>query len=403
MMALFSIRCYGFYMEKKVVLKPGREKPIYNRHPWIFSGAVDKISSHDNGEILRVFSSQGKMLGYGYFNQNCSLMGRMVSFGSDDPYKTMENAFLQACGLRNFLFSASTTNAFRLINGEGDNLPGLVIDKYKNVLVMQIATLGMEKLKPFFVELMKKRIKDCDCIYEKSDMSCRKLEGMQDKEEIVFGAFDGKVEIVENNLRFLVDIIGGQKTGFFLDQREMRKMIGEYSHNRHVLNCFSYSGGFSIYGLRGGAKIADCVDSSKEALFFADKNFNLNGMDSKGDFYCEDVFSFLKLCESDKYDLIILDPPAFAKKSNDVERAIKGYRELNKAAIYKLKTPGMLLTCGCSYHVDNELFQRILFEVARELGKKMSILSLHRLALDHPISIFHPESEYLKSFLLSIS
>jgi 23S rRNA (cytosine1962-C5)-methyltransferase len=390
-------------MDKRVVLKQLRDKPLRKKHPWIFSGAIEYMSSYEDGDLMPVFSHDKEMLGWGYFNKKCSLIGRIVSFGLEDPYKAIEKSFLRAVGLREKIFS-SDTNSYRVVNAEGDNLPGLVLDRYDNVLVMQIATMGMEKLKPFIIELIRKYCLFCECLYEKSDMACRKIEGLLDKEETLFGQMPALVKIKENNLSFFVDVIRGQKSGFFLDQREMRKLVGELSYRRNVLNCFSYSGGFSVYAKAARANILDSVDSSKEAIELAKRNFILNDMDvEKSNFYCEDVFSFLSLCDDGKYDFIILDPPAFAKKEKDVKAALRGYRDINKMAMKKIAKGGFLLTCSCSYHVDKEMFKRLVFESALEVGREVSILSYHRLAMDHCINIFHPESDYLKSLLLYIA
>ncbi|MBI5345754.1 MAG: class I SAM-dependent rRNA methyltransferase [Chlamydiae bacterium] len=385
---------------KKVILHPQKEKAVLNRHHWIFSGAIKALPSFDPGEILAVYSSDNKLLGHGYFNPNTSIAGRMLSFGSTDPLQAVEENLISAINFRRSLFDEKLTNAYRIVNGEGDLLPGLIIDKYDQVLVIQIATLGMEKLKPFILEKLKTIFPNIKAIYEKSSIASRKLEGLEDFEGLLYGTKFDLIEIVENGVKFYVDIVEGQKTGFFLDQREMRKFITEYSYNKKVLNCFCYTGGFSLFAGQNGLKI-DSVDSSQKALILGTKNVELNNQNlKKHEFIASDVFDFLK--KPLDYDLIILDPPAFAKKQKDTTQAYLGYKELNKLAMKNLQKKGFILTCSCSYFIDEELFQKMIFEAAKEANKKVFILSKHRQALDHPINIFHPEGEYLKSLFLRV-
>lgn len=386
-------------MIKKVILKKGKEKSIIQRHPWIFSGAIEKLPSVEPGEIAQVVSHDQKILGYGYFHPKLSLSGRMVSFGEEDYQTALKNSLNQAVNLRKKFFVNQETNAYRIVNAEADQLPGLIVDRYNDFLVVQINTQGMERLKFLIIEELASLLK-CKGIFEKSISSIRLEEGLKSSEGILWGEDFKDIEIKESGLKFLVDPKKGQKSGFFLDQREMRKWVKELSHNKSVLNCFSYTGGFSIYASSGGASRVDSVDISKSALDLAMKNFSLNGFSSDlNHFFCQDVFDFLKNQTLD-HELVILDPPAFAKKKHDVIAACRGYKELNRIAMQKMGTGTLLLTCSCSFHVNEALFQKVLFQAALDAKRSVKIIGKHRLGIDHPINIYHPEMDYLKSFLL---
>jgi 23S rRNA (cytosine1962-C5)-methyltransferase len=387
-------------MENKVILKKGKEKALNQRHHWIFSGAIDSyIGKFENGEISGVYSSSNDLLGYAYFNTKNSLSGRVISHGTKDPYETIFENIKNAIELRKTLFT-NTDNAYRIINGEGDLIPGLIVDKYADYLVIQISTLGLEKIKSKIVSYLSS-LMDVKGIYEKSTMPTRKEEGLEPIEGNLFGEIKELVEINERGSKYLVSYLTGQKTGFFLDQREMRSLIGSISQDKKVLNCFSYTGGFSIAALNQGAKLVHTMDVSEEALEIARKNLILNGFDPNiHELKKENVLEFLSKTETLPYDICILDPPAFAKKKQDIIKACRGYKEINRQAMKKLPKGSFLLTCSCSYHVDEELFQKVVFQSALEAGRKIKIISKHRLAFDHPVNLFHKEGSYLKSLLL---
>ncbi|MCE5317817.1 MAG: class I SAM-dependent rRNA methyltransferase, partial [Parachlamydia sp.] len=336
---------------KRVVLKPGKEKAIRHRHHWIFSGAVASMPEGDEGALWPVYSSNGQLLGSAYFNQKVNIVGRMVAFGEISPHDAIRQHLEQAVALRERLFRGSDTNAYRLVNAEGDLLPGLIVDRYDQVLAIQISTLGMDRLRPFIVEELQRLIKPRS-IYEKSHMSSRREEGLTDVQGLVLGESVDEVEIRENGLRFLVSIAEGQKTGFFLDHREMRVSVKEMAKDKRVLNCFAYTGGFSIYAAAGGAKLVESVDLSAQAIAWARKNDQLNGFGTPDShFHVADVFEFLRQRDL-PFDLVILDPPAFAKKQRDVIAACRGYKEINRVAMQKMPKGSLLLTSSCSYHVD---------------------------------------------------
>jgi 23S rRNA (cytosine1962-C5)-methyltransferase len=385
-----------------LVLKEGKDKALRNRHHWIFSGAVASLPEVVDGSIVPVLDASGDRLGSAYINRRCSIVGRMVSFGAGDPFTALRNNIRRAAALRREIFGAGdATNAYRLINAEGDGIPGLVVDSYGGPLVLQIATLGMDKLRDFLVETLVQEI-GTDAIYEKSNLPARREEGLEDREGAVFGEPAGKLLVRENGLDFFVDIVHSQKTGLYLDQREMRAQARSLSGGRTVLNAFAYTGGFSVYALKGGAVRVDSVDSSGRALELARENFFQNRLDAGGNGFIEaDVFEFLRQA-GPEYDFIILDPPAFAKRKGDVSQACRGYKDINRLAIQKIRPGGLLMTFSCSHFVDEGLFRQVVFQAAAETPRNVRILGRHRQAPDHPVNIFHPETEYLKGFCLYI-
>ncbi len=389
-------------MKSAVILKKDKEKVLHQSHHWVFSGAIQSFPTQFvNGDLLPVYSFANELLGYGYFNQNSSLCGRMISFGSNDPHETLLQNIKNAIALRKLLFKETET-AYRLINGEGDLIPGLIVDRYGDYLVIQISTLGMDRLKPLIISHLTSLL-PVKGIYEKSLLPTRKEEGLAPFEGNLFGEIKDLVEINERGSKFFVSYLKGQKTGFFLDQREMRYLIGDFAKGKRVLNCFSYTGGFTIAALNQGATLAHSIDISKEATELTKANLILNGFDPEVHKpLTEDVTQFLRNATSLPYDIVILDPPAFAKKKQDVIQGCKGYKEINRQAIQKMPKGSLLLTCSCSYHVDEELFQKVIFQAALDAKRSVKIISKHRLASDHPINLYHPEGNYLKSLLLYI-
>lgn len=387
--------------KEPVILKPGKEKALLNRHHWIFSGAIQSMPSFEDGDILSVQSSKGEFLGWGYFNSKTSIAGRMLAFTPQDPLVTLKENVAKAIELRKQLFDPQVTNAFRLINGEGDFLPGLIVDKYADAIVLQITTLGMDKLRPYLIEILRELTPE-KIVYEKSILPSRKEEGLPPVQQFHSQANCDEIEIIENGHRFLVSLIEGQKTGFFLDQREMRAYVKKLAEGRKVLNCFSYTGGFSVYAAAGRADSVTSLDISEKAIIMAKNNLALNGFN--GDNYTcieADVFKWLRENPLD-YNLIILDPPAFAKKQRDVNQACRGYKDINRLALQKMPSQSFLLTCSCSYHVDFQLFKQVVFQAASEAKRRVRIISSHLQAPDHALNLSQPEGDYLKSLLLYI-
>ena len=392
-------------MKSSVILKPGKEKSLLKRHPWIFSGAIEKLPSIENGEILPVFSSSGAFLAQAYFHSENSISGRVLSFDQSPIRATLSFCIDKALRSRKALFSDGNTTCYRLINAEADGIPGLIVDCYGEVLVIQVNTCGIERLKSTIIEIL---IEKCSpqAIYEKSLSSARRQEGLLDTQGWVYGKQEGDLIVKENGLSFQISLEKGQKTGFFLDQREMRQEIGRLSKGKRVLNCFSYSAGFSIYALAHGAQKVESIDCNLDALGLAEKNTALNRIDpSLHTIIQADVFEFLRKNQN-AYDLIILDPPAFAKKRKDQDAACAGYKEINRLAFELLKKSScdlpLLLTCSCSHFIDETLFQNILFQASIEANCQAKILLSHIQAKDHPIALTHPEGRYLKSHLIGL-
>ena len=387
---------------RRVVLKPGREKSLLNRHPWIFSGAIASFPPFENGDVLSVYSSSGQFLAKAYFHKENSISGRVLSF-LDEPIEIcIERHLSKAIALRAKMFDKTITNCYRLINAEGDGIPGLVIDIYDDVAVMQVNTCGIERLKPLIVQKLSIKLK-LRGIYEKSQSGARRQEGLADAVGTLVGECPKEILVKENGLLFLVGIEEGQKTGFFLDQREMRQLIGKLSQDKKVLNCFSYTGGFSLFALKGGAKSVTSIDSSEAACRCASENTLLNHFPlPQHEVIRADVFDYLKN-NKNAFDIVILDPPAFAKKRQDINDACRGYKEINRRALEMMPPNSYLLTCSCSHFIDENLFQQVIFQAAIEAGREATICSRHIQATDHPISLFHPEGGYLKSILLHIS
>ncbi len=387
---------------KELILKSGRERSLLNRHPWVFSGAVHKLPKSESGEIIKVLTHSNELMGYGFFSPISQITCRMFEF-TQDEIEINEAYWLQkielAFRLRKTIINMETTNIYRLIHAEGDFFPGVIVDVYDDVAVVQLLVLGTEHIR----EVICKGLRACGVkhIYLKTKSSSQILES------VVSSGWVGEPKVMpviakENGVQFMVDVEKGQKTGFFVDQRENRIIVGEFSTNKKVLNTFCYSGGFSLYALQAGATLVHSVDSSKDAMEMCDKNVHLNGFNTdnhKG--FTEDVFDFLKQNQTD-YDMIILDPPAFAKSAKAVKNATRGYKNLNLVAIQQIKPGGLIFTFSCSQHIDKDLFRKIVFGAAADAGRNVRVLRQLSQSEDHPINIYHPEGEYLKGLLLYV-
>lgn len=384
----------------KVYLRKGRDKSVRNFHPWIFSGAIDKLPDAPDGSAVSVHDAGGSFLAVGYLNRKSSIQVRILAFEQAQPKEIIARRLRSAALLRQKVIGSDTT-AYRLVNSEGDGLPGLTVDKYDDVLVVQIGTLGMEKLKDEIVAHLV-ALNSPSTVLERSSSSSRTEEGLESAEQILFGSPVTYRDIREYGHKFRVDFETGQKTGFFLDQREMRKLVGEMARDLRVLNCFCYTGGFSVYAAASGAASVTSVDVSEAALAGARYNLAQNGISAEASpCVAQDVFEYLRI-EQPGFDFIILDPPAFAKKKSHIVEACRGYGEINRQAFSAINNGGYLLTCSCSYFVDEKLFQQVVFQAARDADRGVRILQHHRHAFDHPVSIFHPEGAYLKSLLLQV-
>lgn len=390
---------------KTVRLKKGKEESLRRFHPWVFSGAIASLSEPiEEGETVRVCTNSGEFIAIGHF-QLGSIAVRVLSFEDVE----IDDAFWQtklsiALKMRISLCIADTTgnNTYRLVHGEGDNLPGLVVDIYDRTAVMQAHSIGMHLQKDAIAKalaaVMDKRI---DSIYYKSETTLPFKVGDGLENGFIYGHCNDDIAL-ENGLRFHVDWLKGQKTGFFIDQRENRALLESYSQGKKVLNMFCYTGGFSVYAMRGGAELVHSVDSSAKAIELTNRNVELNfPEDERHTGFCEDAFKYLEKM-NDKYNLIILDPPAFAKHRMALHNALKGYIRLNAKAMEKIDKGGILFTFSCSQAVSKEHFRNAVFTAAAQARRKVRILhQLHQPA-DHPINIYHPEGEYLKGLVLYV-
>ena len=387
----------------RIHLKRGRERPVIGGHPWIFSGAIEKIDEKTDDEpIVDVMDYQGRWLARGLYNPKSQIRVRLLSWQKE----AIDAAFFSrriaaAAALRARLVSPST-NAYRVVNGEGDLLPGVIADRYGDYIVCQFFTAGIDALKPVFLEALAAELKPKG-IYERSEGGVRDEEGLAPSVGVVYGEEPPDlIEIEEHGNRFLADIRGGQKTGFFLDQRDNRALVAALAPGMNVFNCFAYTGGFSVYALKAGAARVISLDSSTPALDLAKRNLRLNGLEAHdNDFIRADAFSYLKNF-NEKIDILILDPPSLAHRRGDVEAAAGGYKFLNLHGLKLLPPGGLLLTFCCSQHVTTDLFQKIVFGAAVDARRKVQMLKRLSAAPDHPVSLHHPEGEYLKGLLLRV-
>lgn len=389
----------------KIILKKGKEVSIERKHPWVFSGAIQKAEGAlTDGCWVEVADHKGKTLGFGHY-QKGSIAVRMLSFGPGYPANNYWNEKIsKALLLRRALnLPSPATNAFRLIHGEGDGTPGLIIDYYDGGVVMQAHSAGMHNDRKEISSAIQDVFgKDLKCIYYKSQSTLPGKDRNRSEDEYIFGLGVVPHVINEYGNKFYVDWEEGQKTGFFLDQRENRKLLGEFSPGRRVLNTFCYTGGFSIYAMNSNAKVVHSVDASEKAIVTTRKNIELNGFDQRTHAcYVGDTFDFMK-DKNDQYDLIILDPPAFAKHRDARHQAVRGYQRLNAEAMRSISRDGILFTFSCSQVVDRQLFYDTIVSSAIQAGRQIKVLHHLSQPADHPVSIFHPEGEYLKGLVLFV-
>ncbi len=444
----------------KIILKRGREDSLLRFHPWVFSGAIAQIVGEPaEGDIVGVFSQSGEFLAYGHY-QVGSIAVRVLSFAGEDvlspdfwrnmiaralrvrvaaglatsvPNPTLPTAEHAQAALEHIESipepvevpantelslrqvqrpeeksqRSALTNCYRLIHGEGDGLPGLIIDYYDGVCVMQAHSVGMFRAKGAICEALKSVFgPSLKAVYDKSSGTAPFKAGLDLVDGYLYRSesfSDDEQVVLENGHRFFVNWTEGQKTGFFLDQRENRALVGKYSRGRNVLNLFCYTGGFSVYALGAGAVHVDSVDSSRKAVDMVERNMSLNGFEpSRHTGYCADAIEFLRNVPEDKYDLMIVDPPAFAKHRGALNNALRAYQRLNAAAISKVASGGLVFTFSCSQVVDKEAFALAVFSAAAQAGRSVRILDRLNQPADHAVNIYHPEGEYLKGLLLYV-
>lgn len=365
-----------------MLLKPGRERSVLNRHPWIFSGAFQKIpDSWIDGDVIEVMDSTGRFLGFGHYCKDASLtcrlfhIGERVTLNNDFWFQRFRNALAYR---RQLGFAQNQQQGYRLFYAEGDNLPGIICDVFGKHYSLQLKTQGAQNLKPLITEFL--------------------------EQELKLSEANGECTFVENNLSFVADPATGQKTGYFLDQRDNRKLFAHYAKNKRVLDVFSYSGGFSLFALANQPKSVTTLDISEDALRLCEKTVLLNfETPSNHELVCGDSFAYLRELARDTYDLIALDPPAFSKNASTVQKACRGYKEINLQAIKNITSNGLLFTFSCSQHISKELFRQVVYSAAKDAGRFVRVIHELGQAPDHPVSIFHPEGDYLKGLVLQVS
>ena len=412
---------------RKIILKDGREKSLLRRHPWIFSGAIGRVEGAPaDGDTVQIHAAQGAFLAHAAYNSKSQITARVWSWREEQVVNAdfFRTKISQALKMRHDLLPLSLTlsprergllpstsgggaggEGMRLIHAESDGLPGLVVDQYGEVLVMQIGSAGAEHWRDTCADILQELCNPA-CIYERSDSDSRALEGLPQRNGVLSGSLPESLTIEEHGLRFAVDVAHGQKTGFYLDQRDNRALTGTLAQDKDVLNCFCYSGGFSLYALRGGAKSVLSIDSSEEALQLAQRNVELNKLDgSRAEWQCADVFTALRKLrdQNRKFDLIILDPPKFAPTAAFAEKAARGYKDINLLGFKLLRPGGMLATYSCSGGISDDLFQKIIAGAALDAGVDAQIVYKLHAAPDHPVLLSFPEGAYLKGLVLRVA
>jgi len=395
---------------QEIKLRPGRERSVLRRHPWIFSGSID--STHDDGtsipgQTVRILDSQAQFLAWGAISPKSKIRVRIWSWDESEEVgpRFFQHRLKEAIDLRKKILQDEYTNAYRLVHAESDGLPGLIVDQYDQTLVVQFLTCGVEFWRDTILsELV--TITGCSQIFDRSDMEVRLLEGLQPRKGLVYGDnLANPVEIYEGELKYLVDVVGGQKTGFFLDQRHNRDAIRDLAAGKSVLDCFAYTGGFSIAALHGGAKDVLALEISAAAIQMATTNLEINKYPvDRVQFEVADVFKYLRQLRDRgrTYDMVILDPPKFAPTAAHAQKAARGYKDINLLAFKLLNPGGLLVTFSCSGGVSSELFQKIVAGAALDAGVAGRIICRLGPGADHPVAINFPEGEYLKGLVIQV-
>ncbi|GIK41281.1 MAG: 23S rRNA methyltransferase [Chloroflexota bacterium] len=392
----------------QVILKQGREKSVVNRHPWIFSGAIARVEGNPaNGDVVDVWNSKARFVGRGIYNDKSQIQVRLLTWNPNDAIDEdfWRRRLRRAIAGRQTLLEAPDTDAFRLVYSEADGVPGFIADQYGTWLVVQFLSLAVERYRQVILDILVDLVAP-QGIYDRSEGEAREKEGLVSVTGPVWGEIPpDMIEIMENGHTFLVDIKLGQKTGFYLDQRENRQKVSKYLFNKEILNAFAYTGGFSVYAAYAGAKRIMNVDSSERALQIAERNMRRNGFGDREDIYAvADVFEIMRAYRDNswKFDAIILDPPKFAHSKRHVEKATQGYKDINLLAMKLLKPGGILISFSCSGAVSADLFQKVLFGAAVDAGRHVQIIERLSQSSDHPVLLTYPESEYLKGLICRV-
>lgn len=394
----------------KIYLKPGKEIPVLRFHPWVFSGAIARMEGDPaDGDVVEVYSKRGELLGAGHFHHG-SIAVRLLSFGEADPESGdfWIGKFRNALSVRATvgLVGSMNTNCFRLVHGEGDGLSGLIVDVYGSTAVLQCHSIGMHRQRNLIAAALKEVLgKQLQTVYDKSAETLPPKYAENQSNEFLWSAVNapaGAEIIEENDVRFKVDWLAGQKTGFFLDQRDNRQLLARFAAGKTLLNAFCYTGGFSCYALRAGAALVHSVDISAKAMELTEENVALNApFPGRHDGFTDDVLRFLKTTET-RYEVMVVDPPAYAKSLEKRHNAVQGYKRLNAEALKKVAPGGILFTFSCSQVVDRELFYNTVAAAAMEVGRPVRVLHHLTQGADHPVSMFHPEGAYLKGLVLYV-
>jgi 23S rRNA (cytosine1962-C5)-methyltransferase len=392
-----------------VILKKAADSFIKRKHPWIFSGAIEKVEGNPpNGETVQIFTSNKTLVGSGSFSPSSQIRVRVWSFDTEEKIDMgfFRRKISLAHSLREKVIDTSKTNAYRIINAESDGLPGLIVDRYSDFLVCQFLSAGAEFYKKMIIEVLDDIFKPLG-IFERSDVEVRTKEELQPTQGLLKGTIPNDlIEVRENSFKFLVDIKSGHKTGFYLDQRDNRALVSEFSKGKNVLNCFSYTGGFSIYSLASGAEKVTQIEASASAIELSLKNAELNNIDSSLiENINGDVFEVLRKFRDERktFNLIILDPPKFTESASQIQKASRGYKDINLLAIKLLNPGGILFTFSCSGHISSELFQKIVADAALDSEREVKIIKQLTQSSDHPVSLNFPEGLYLKGLVCLVN
>lgn len=395
-------------MTATLVLQPNREKSLLRKHPWVFASAIKEIKGKlRSGDTVDIVNSDGTFLAKAAWSPQSQIQARVWSFDQND---IIDNGFFvrkieQAYALREFLFERQGITGYRLVAAEADGLPGITIDKYDNVLVCQLLSAGAEKHRSKIVWALNKCFPEC-AIHERSDVGVRAKEGLQQVVQTLHGDVPNEVMITENNVKIIVDLKQGHKTGFYLDQRDNRQIAASFAKNKHILNCFCYTGTFASYALKAGASRVTNIDVSDNALALAKRNLLINELDTeKADFINKDVFEALREYKANgsKFDMIILDPPKFVESKASLNRACRGYKDINMLAMQILKPGGLLFTFSCSGLLSSDLFQKVVADAALDAQKSVHYLYKLGQAADHPVASQYPEGFYLKGLVCRVA
>ncbi|MCK6626285.1 MAG: class I SAM-dependent rRNA methyltransferase [Anaerolineae bacterium] len=392
----------------QVILKQGREKSVNNRHPWVFSGAISRVEGNPaNGDVVDVWNSKARFVGRGIYNDKSQIQVRLLTWNPNDSIDEdfWRRRIRRAIAGRQALLESPDTDAFRLVYSEADGVPGFIADQYGTWLVVQFLSLAVERYRQTILDILVDLVAP-QGIYDRSEGESREKEGLVSVTGPVWGEVPpDMIEITENGHTFLVDIKLGQKTGFYLDQRENRQKVSKYFPNKEVLNAFAYTGAFSVYAAYAGAKRIMNIDSSERALQIAERNMRRNGFGEREDIYAvADVFEIMRAYRDNnwKFDVVILDPPKFAPSKRQVDKATQGYKDINLLAMKLLKPGGVLISFSCSGAISSELFQKVLFGAAVDAGRHVQIIERLAQGSDHPVLLTFPESEYLKGLVCRV-